>query len=181
MKISVRPASLLLSSVLAVTPGIAQPPQQGQAGPRPAQQGPPQTMDLVTAKKIVQGAEAAATAVNEHVAICVMDTNGDVVLSERMDGVGHIPTTTAQGKARSVLLFGMPTGQIADAIAAKKPVSTTPKAPPVGGGGGEITLMRGGLPVLMDGKLVGAVGVGGSASENDEKFAQKGIDSLGSK
>ena len=145
-----------------------------------AQQAPKQTIDLATAKKMVAAAEAAAVAMNQHVAICVMDTNGDVVLAERMDGTPHVPVITAQGKAKAVLIFGIPTRDIAQAIADKKPIAATVKNPPMGYGG-EVTLMRGGLPILKDGVLIGAIGAGGSASENDEKFAQAGIDAINAK
>jgi glc operon protein GlcG len=137
----------------------------------------PQTMDLATAKKMVAAAEAAATAANAHVAICILDTNGDVVLSERMDGAAHTPVITSEGKARAVLLFGLPTGQIAEAMQANKPVSATITAQPMEGGGA-VTLMRGGLPIMKNGKLIGAIGIGGSASETDEKFSQAGIDAI---
>jgi glc operon protein GlcG len=184
-----KPTNFVFASIIAlilgatISPAQNMPPQGQQGGRGPAQQGqqgPPQTMDLATAKKMVAAAEAAAAAANEHVAICVMDSNGDVVLSERMDTVPRIPITTAQGKARSVLMFGMPTGQIADAIRDKKPITASVKAPPMGNGG-EITLMRGGLPIMKDGKLVGAIGVGGSSSENDEKYSQIGIDAMAAK
>ena len=168
-------ALALAITALTTSPSNAQnaPPVQQQAAATPPTP-PPQTMDLVMARKMAVMAEAAAAAMNQHVAVCVMDTNGDVVLLERMDGGTRVPVNAAQGKARSVLLFGVPTGQIADAMRDKKPLSTTPKALPAGGG--EITLFRGGLPIMKDGKMIGAIGVGGSTSENDEKYAQAGID-----
>jgi glc operon protein GlcG len=170
----------VLAAGLTASQSIAQNAQQGGqggGGNRPPA-GRPQTMDLVSAKKLVVAAEASAAASNDHVAICVMDTNGDVVLSERMDGLrDRTPLSTSQGKARAVLMFGIPTGQIADAQRDKKPVTamiTTPIA-------GDLTVMRGGLPILKDGKLIGSIGVGGSASESDEKYAQAGIDALNAK
>ncbi len=169
-------AGLSVAQSPAPAPAAAAP----QAGAAMAPQAPKQTMDLATAKKMVAAAEAAAAAMNQHVAICVLDTNGDVVLAERMDGVGHIPVITAQGKAKAVLIFGIPTRDIAQAIADKKPISATVKNPPMGYGG-EVTLMRGGLPILKDGVLIGAIGAGGSASENDEKFVQAGIDAINAK
>lgn len=114
-----------------------------------------------------------------HVVVSVVDTNGDIVLSERMDGGTRVSVSASQGKARAALLFGVPTGQIADAIRDKKPLSTLPKALPAGSG--DLMLLRGGLPVMRDGKLIGTIGVGGSTSENDEKFAQAGIDALTAK
>jgi glc operon protein GlcG len=172
--------ALALAAGLTASQSIAQNAQQGAqggGGNRPPP-GPPHTMDLASAKKLVAAAEAAATALNDHVAICVMDTNGDVVLSERMDGLrDRVPLSTSQGKARAVLIFGIPTGQIADAQRDKKPITamiTTPTS-------GDLTVMRGGLPIMKDGKMVGSIGVGGSATESDEKYAQAGIDALQSK
>ena len=175
-------ATLALTAGLAnaqTAPQNAMPAPQGQAAARP--QGPPQTMDLATAKKMVAAAESAAAAMNQHIAICVMDTNGDVVAAERMDGANHTPVATAEGKARAAIIFGMPTGQIADAISSKKPVTANLSSLP-NGTGGEVTMVfRGGLPVMKDGKLVGGIGVGGSASEQDEKFSQAGIDAIAAK
>jgi glc operon protein GlcG len=136
-------------------------------------------MDLTTAKKMVAAVEAAAAAKKQNIAVCVMDANGDVVSFERMNGTDRIPLATSQGKARAVLMFGIPTGMIADAQRDKKPVTAAISALPIGGGGGEITLMRGGLPIMKDGKMIGSIGVGGSASEEDENFAQIGIDAAG--
>lgn len=175
-------AALALSAGLANSQTTAQnatPVPQAQAAARPA--GPAQSMDLATAKKMVAAAEATAAAMNQHIAICVLDTNGDVVLEERMDGAGHIPQITAQGKARAAIIFGMPTGQIAEAIRDKKPVTANLSSLP-NGTGGEVTLQfRGGLPVMKDGKLIGGIGVGGSASEVDEKFSQAGIGAIAPK
>jgi cytochrome c len=153
-------------------------PVAGQGGPRGGVvRG--QSMDLASAKKMVAAVEAVAEQKKQHVAICVMDTNGDIVVFERMNGTDRIPLTTSQGKARTVLLFGISTGMIADAQRDKKPVTAVITAPPIGSGGGEMTLMRGGLPIMKDGKMIGSIGVGGSASEEDEKFAQIGIDAAG--
>ena len=181
--------AVALAAVVTVQQGVAQqasqtPPVNAAGAAAPAGRaatGPAQTMDLASAKKMVAAAEAAAAAMDQHVAICVMDTNGDIVASERMNGTNHIPVATAQGKARAVLLFGIPTGQIAQSLSDKKPVTATLTAPQMGTGAGELTLMRGGLPVMKDGKLIGSIGVGGSASESDEKFAQAGVDALGGK
>ncbi len=185
-------ACLAASPLLAQNAPPAQAPQQGaQAGPGgpggpggaggqggpPGMSSAPQTMDLATAKKMVAAAEAAATAANAHVAICVMDTNGDVVFFERMDGAPTIAVVTSQNKARAVLLFGMATGKIAEAMQGNKPVTANITAQPMEGGGA-VTLMRGGLPIVKNGKLIGAIGIGGSASETDEKFSQAGIDAI---
>jgi len=146
----------------------------GQAGGPPPP--PPQTIDLATAKKMIAAAEAAATTANAHVAICVLDSNGDVVLYERMDTAPSRAVTSAAGKARAALLFGIPTVQVSDAMRAGKPISTTINNPAAGNW--EITIQQGGLPIMKNGKMIGAIGAGGSAPANDEKFAQAGIDAV---
>jgi uncharacterized protein GlcG (DUF336 family)/mono/diheme cytochrome c family protein len=138
-----------------------------------------QTMSLSDAKKMVAAAEAAAEAQKEHISVCVMDTNGEIVAYARMDKTEYSQLGTSQGKARAVLLFGIPTGAIADAQRANKPVTAMITAPPIGNFGGQVTVTRGGLPITKDAKMIGAIGVGGSVSEQDEKYAQIGIKAAG--
>jgi glc operon protein GlcG len=156
----------------------AAPPPAAPAG-RMAPNTPPQQIDVATAKKMVAAVEAAATAANQHVAICIMDTRGDLVFFERMDTINVIPVGSAQAKAHAVLLFGMPSAQIGDAITSGKAIVPKGKAPLAGYG--DMDFRQGGLPIMKDGKMIGAIGVGGSASETDEKFAQAGIDAITAK
>ena len=172
--------ALLAAALLAPLPAAAQaaPPQAAPGGAGAAQQPPPvkQYIDAATAKKMVAAAEAAATAMNAHVAISVVDADGDLVYFERMDTAQPRAVTSSQGKARAALLFGMPTKAVRDAMDAGKPVGAT-LTPPVAGAW-EITIQQGGLPIMKDDKVIGAIGCGGSASANDEKFAQAGIDAI---
>lgn len=161
--------------VLAQTPAQASAQAAPQGGQGMQQPVPPQLMDLATAKKMAATVEAAAAAQNQFVAVTIMDARGDTVLLERMDSAGILPVSTSQGKARAVVAFGIPTGEIADDMHSGKPVPMI-KAPLAGSG--DMTFMRGGLPIMKGGKMVGAIAVGGSASETDEKFAQAGIDAV---
>ncbi len=144
----------------------------GRGGPPPAKQ----TIDFATAKKIAAAAEAAAIAEKAVVSIAVVDSSGDLVYFQRMDGAAARAVTSAQGKARAALLFGIPTKQLNEAMSSGKPVTVTLTAPAAGAN--ELTTMQGGLPLLKDGKTIAAVGVGGSSPANDEKFAQAGLDAL---
>jgi glc operon protein GlcG len=151
----------------------------GQAPGRAQAAAKPQSIDLATAKKMVAAAEAAALKVDAKVGIAVVDANGDLVFSERLDGASARGVTSAQGKARAALLFGLPTKQVQDLIAAGKPVPANVTVPP--GGATELTINQGGLPILKDGKVIGGIGAGGSASSEDERFAQAGIDAISGK
>jgi glc operon protein GlcG len=162
--------SLIASAMLSLT--LIAHAQEGRAGAPPPP--PKQTIDLATAKKMVAAAEAAAVSAGAIVSIAVIDTTGDLVYFSRMDGAPARAVTSSQGKARAALMFGMPTKDVQEAIQAGKPLTATIAAPP--GGAWELTPFRGGLPVMKDGKIIAAIGVGGSAPANDEKFAQAGID-----
>ena len=161
---------------LAQAAPAAKPPAPTPSATRLPPNTPPQQIDVATAKKMVAAVEAAAAAMNQHVAVCVMDTRGDMVFFERMDTVNVIPVGSSQAKAHAVLLFGIPSGQIGDAIRDGKPVVPKGKAPLAGYG--EMDFRQGGLPIMKNGKMIGAIGVGGSASESDEQFAQAGIDAV---
>jgi uncharacterized protein GlcG (DUF336 family) len=110
----------------------------------------------------------------DHVAITVMDARGDMVAFERMDTLNTIPVSTSQGKAHAVLIFGLPTGVIADDMKNGTPVPAKVKAPMAGAE--SISLMRGGLPIVKDSKMIGSIACGGSATDQDELICQAGID-----
>jgi len=184
--------SLVMAAAFALQPASAQAPQgaqgQGQGQGRQgggggqggqAQAPRPMGIDVATAKKMVAAAEAAAMKANANVAIAVVDANGDLVYFERMDGASARAVTSAQGKARAALMFGMPTKAVQDAMQAGRPLSATITAPVAGAW--EITPMQGGLPIMKDGKVVAAIGAGGSAPANDEAFAQAGLDAAAPK
>jgi glc operon protein GlcG len=177
MKKSVTP---LMVVVLLVGGALAFAQQRGSGaegqragGPPP---NPPQNIDLTTAKKMVAAAEAAAVAANAHNGIAVVDANGDLVFFERMDGAAPRALTSAEGKARAAVLFGMPTKDVRDAANAGKAVSATITVPAAGAW--ELTVQQGGLPIIKNGKVIGGIGSGGSSAANDEKFAQAGLDSI---
>jgi glc operon protein GlcG len=170
-------AGLATSTSLAqVAPPPAAPQATAPAAAPVRPAGPPQQIDLATAKKMAAAAEAAATALNQHIAICIMDARGDMVFFERGDTINAIPVGSSQGKAHAVLMFGLPTKDAAAAIKAGTPVTAMLKAPMAGFS--DLDIRQGGLPIMKNGKMIGAIGVGGSASESDEAFAQAGIDAL---
>ena len=155
---------------------IASPAGGAGQGGRTAAVQPPSPIDAATARQIVAAAEQTASAVNAKVAIAVVDVNGDLVALSRLDGASSRAVASAQGKARAAILFGVPTKQVSDAIAAGAPLPVT--LTPAGVGTAGIVTNQGGLPLFIDGKLAGAVGVGGSSSAEDERFAKSGVDAV---
>jgi glc operon protein GlcG len=154
--------------------GQGAPAGGGGGGGRGGAPAAPPLIDLATAKAAITAAEAAANAANAKVAIAVVDANGDLVYFERMDGAPAGGPPSSQAKARAAIVFGVPTKAVADAAAAGTPLSAT--ITPSGVNNSIILIQQGGIPLFRGGKLIGAIGAGGSTSANDEMFAKAGAD-----
>lgn len=124
------------------------------------------------AERIVDAAFAAATEMGIKVAIAVLDARGDTVIQARMDGARWWWVDTCRGKAYATTLFGQPSGEL-----------TARMTNAVGQAlfamqGGRVVYGQGALPIMRDGQLIGAVGVGSGTSQQDEDVAGKGIAGL---
>ena len=131
--------------------------------------GPPVSVD--DAKKAAAAALAEARKNNWKMAVAVVDPNGDLVYYEKMDNTQLGSSQVSIGKARSAARFKRPTKAFQDALAA-------------GGAGLRIlglegaVPVEGGIPIVVDGKIIGAIGVSGDASNNDAVCAQAGANAL---
>jgi uncharacterized protein GlcG (DUF336 family) len=159
---SPRALSLAIGTALiltAVTAGAQGPPQYG----------PPITLEQ--AKKVMAGAEAEAKKNNWPVVITILDSGGNLVMSQRLDGAQWGSVEVARDKARSAVAFRRPTKVFSDAVAQ---------------GGGNLRLLNlsgaslldGGLPIVIDGKIAGGIGVSGVTGEQDAQIARAGVDAL---
>jgi len=151
--------------------------------------GPPPTprpmgIDSATAKTMVAAAEAQAIAQKAQAAIAIVDAvNGDLVAFLRVDGATQVAVVSAEGKARAALLFGVATKVVADSIKAGKPVPLLITTPAVAGGIWgrmvNVSTNQGGMLIRRDGKIIGAIGVGGGGGGDlDDKVAQAGLNAL---
>jgi len=128
-------------------------------------------ISLAQAKKVLAGAEAEAMKNKWSMVIAVLDSGGNLVMLERMDGTQLGSIEAARDKAYSAVLYRRPTKVFQDLV---------------GQGGPNLRLLKlsgaspleGGIPLLVDGKIVGAVGVSGAASEQDAQVAKAGADAL---
>ena len=128
-------------------------------------------ISLEQAKKAVAAAEAESRKNNWNMVIAVLDTGGHLVMLERMDGVQLGSIGAAQDKAYSAVMYRRPTKVFQDLVAQ---------------GGANIRLLglrgasvlEGGIPIIVDGKLIGAIGVSGHTSEQDAQVAKAGADAL---
>ncbi|MFJ3056884.1 heme-binding protein [Herbaspirillum sp. NPDC087042] len=128
-------------------------------------------LSLDDVKKIAAGAEAEARTNNWNVAISVVDDGGHLLWLQRMDGAAPISSQIAPAKARTAAL-GRRESKIYEDMINNGRVSFL-SAPGLDG------LLEGGVPVVVDGHYVGAVGVSGVKSSEDVQIAKAGIASLG--
>jgi glc operon protein GlcG len=129
------------------------------------------SITLENAKKAAMPALAEAMKNNWSVAVAVVDPAGNLVYYEKMDNTQLGSANVAIDKARSAALFKRPTKAYQDALAA-------------GGEGLRIlrlqgaTPIEGGIPLVSDGKIVGAIGVSGATSAQDGQCAKAGADAF---
>ena len=125
---------------------------------------------LEAAKKMMSAAEAEARKNNWNVAIAIVDAGANLILLHRLDDTQSGSVNVALGKAATAVNFKRPTKSLEDMI-------NTGRSAFLGVTG--ITPLQGGLPVIIDGKCIGAVGVSGVQSQQDEQVARAAIESLG--
>jgi glc operon protein GlcG len=140
-----------------------------QAQTMPPDYGPP--IPFETARKAMAAADAEAAKNNWPVVVAIIDSGGHIVMLHKRDNAQLASIEIAQGKAKTALKFKRPTKVLDDAIS--------------GGGAGarflalkDITPLEGGFPLVIDGKIAGAIGVSGVLSGQDAQIARAAIDAL---
>ncbi|HVU36255.1 MAG TPA: heme-binding protein [Opitutaceae bacterium] len=124
------------------------------------------TLNLDVAKKIAARAETEAAKRNWTMVIVVLDDGGNVILLERMDGTQLGSLEVAEGKARTALRFKRPSKAFEDAVAGgRNAILSLPG----------VVAIEGGMPLMVDGVPVGAVGVSGMKSNEDGVVAQAAV------
>jgi uncharacterized protein GlcG (DUF336 family) len=143
---------------------------------QPVAPPPPQILygapiNLEQAKKAVAAAEAEAKKNRWNVVIAVLDSGGHLVMLQRLDGTQLGSIEVAKEKAHSAVLYRRPSKVFQDLLAQ---------------GGANLRLLNlsgasvleGGIPIVVDGKIIGAIGVSGVTSEQDAQIAKAGADAL---
>ena len=128
-------------------------------------------ISVENAKKAAAPALAEARKNNWNMAVAVVDPSGNLVYYEKMDNTQIGSADICIAKARSAARFKRPTKAFQDALAA---------------GGAGLRILRlegtvpveGGIPIVIEGKIAGAIGVSGDTSEHDGQCAQAGVDAL---
>jgi glc operon protein GlcG len=126
-------------------------------------------LNLVAIKTMVAAAEAEAKKRNVEVTICIVDDSGHLLFLQKADGAPLNTVEFAQKKARHAALYKSPSKDAADAV---KKGNVEALAFP------DFFPNQGGLPILVDGQILGGISASGAKSEIDEAIAQAAIDAL---
>jgi glc operon protein GlcG len=161
---------LALVCAVALSAGPVMAPALAQQSAAPVlPYGAPITLDQ--AKRAMAAAELEAAKNSWQVAITILDSGGTLVMFHKLDNAQLSAVTVSEGKARTALEFKRPSKDLDDAIA--------------GGGAGlrllalkNITPIEGGIPIVVDGKIIGAIGASGALSSQDAQVAKAGADAL---
>jgi glc operon protein GlcG len=124
-----------------------------------------QVLTLEAAKKIAAAAEAEAAKRGATVVIVIVDDGGHVILLERLDDTQVASVEVGIGKARTAAIFRRPSKVFEDQIKNGRAASLVlPGATP----------LQGGVPIIVNGKVIGAIGVSGNTPQEDEEIALAG-------
>lgn len=133
-----------------------------------AQLGDAKVITLQAAKTMIAAAEAEARKNGWNVSIAVVDAAGETIAFERMDDAAISTVAVAQGKARTAARFKRPTKALDSSLTAGRFALLAFDAIPV----------EGGVPVIVNGKFIGAVGTSGATSAQDAQVSRAGVEAL---
>jgi len=155
--------ALCIGSALALArPSLAQ--QATTPAPAPAEYGPPITNEQ--AKAVAGAAFAEAKKNNWRMALTIVGPAAELVYFEKMDGAQLASTEISRAKARTSVMFRRPSKAFADQYAAGNTSFTTFPERPVAS--------EGGVPIVVNGKIIGAIGVSGGTGQQDGLAAAAG-------
>ena len=126
-------------------------------------------LTLEAARQIATAAEHHARDHQWNVCIAIVDDGGHLIYFQRMDGTQHGSVTVSQRKAQTAIGFKRSSKSFEDGIAAgRNALLALPGATP----------LEGGIPLTLDGQMIGAIGVSGVTAQQDGQIAQAGADAL---
>ena len=123
------------------------------------------------ASSMVAAAIAEAESIGINAVVSVIDREGSLKAFGRMDGSVNLAIAASQAKAYTALM-GLGSGALAEAMTGQVPQMTSLIS------FDRIVMLGGGLPIILDGEVVGAIGVGGGAQEQDIQCAEAALSSL---
>lgn len=134
-----------------------------------AQLADTKALTLAAAEKMMAAAKAEAAKNNWKMVIVIVDEGGHLVHLSRIDDTQYGSIDVAIGKAQTSASFKRPSKALEDAVSGGRTALLGIRG---------MTPLQGGLPVVVDGRVIGAVGVSGGTSQQDEQVAKAGVDAL---
>jgi glc operon protein GlcG len=135
-------------------------------------------LTLPAARLVLGASEAKAKEMGLKVNLCVVDEGGHPISFARMDGARPASSYTAMTKATAAATMRQPTGPLPPGTKEPEPLLNLSFQLTAAAGGAKVTTLYGGVPIVIDGQVVGAVGVGGATGEQDAEIARAGIAAL---
>lgn len=127
------------------------------------------SLSLDVARQIAEAAEKHARANQWNVCIAIVDDGGHLVYFQRMDGTQTGSVVVSQRKAQTAIAFKRPTKVFEEGVAGgRTALVALPGAVP----------LEGGIPLSVDGQMIGAIGISGVTAQQDGMIAQAGVDAL---
>ena len=130
------------------------------------------SLTLEEANRIVEGAIAKARALNIRISAAVCDTGGRLVAFQRMDNAIWASAYGSQGKAVASAAFARPSGELSERANHPTPAGIREAS------GGHMIMGQGAVPIIRNGVVEGACGVGGGTAQEDEDCARAGVERL---
>ena len=157
----------VLASAAVMFTSVALAQQQGAPPPPAPPFGP--TITLEQAKKVAAAAEAEAKKKNLNSAFAILEPNGALVYCAKMDGTQYAAANVAMDKALSAALYRRPTANFDAGLRAGNTYLLNLR---------NMNAVPGGIPLVADGKLIGAIGVSGGSGPEDVAVAEAGAAAL---
>jgi uncharacterized protein GlcG (DUF336 family) len=120
------------------------------------------------AQEVLEAAVAKARDIGVPQCVSVVDAGGQLLAFARMDGAFAMSMQTSVMKAKTAASYGEPTGNIAAGVDIKLAIATQ----------GERINLPGGLPIIVDNRVIGAVGIGSGTGEQDRQVASAAIKAI---
>jgi glc operon protein GlcG len=167
--------AVLLAGVLAVS--IASHGQETASSPPLVTRGRV-ALNLAGAELIIAQSRQKAAEMKVNVNIAVVDEGGHLLAFARMDQARPASASTAITKATAAATMRQPTGPVKRGDADADVLLNIALQNAAAASGGKMTSLLGGVPVVVNGQVIGAVGVGGGTGEQDAEVAKAGIEKL---
>jgi glc operon protein GlcG len=135
-------------------------------------------LTLGGAHAVIVAAKAKAEALKLNVNIAVADDGGHLIAFARMDGARPASVYTAMTKATAAATMRTATGPLPPGAEQANTHLSLAVERAAAASGGKVTTLYGGVPIVVDGQVIGAVGVGGATGEQDAEIAKAGIAAL---